>query len=93
MELNKKAMVKLALMVFLLGFTATVDARFDRESFIKQSLQYVDVVILEKHVTQLAKVAFAHYLFLHSVVALMQLIFAMINVTTDPKVDLIIKFK
>nr|ADV40039.1 BBI inhibitor [Lathyrus sativus] len=38
MELmNKKAMMKLALMVFLLGFTANVvNARFDSASFITQ---------------------------------------------------------
>ncbi|WJX77587.1 hypothetical protein P8452_60880 [Trifolium repens] len=37
MELNKKAMMKLALLVFLLGFSAaTVDARLDQTSFITQ---------------------------------------------------------
>ncbi|CAK8542361.1 unnamed protein product [Lathyrus sativus] len=37
--MNKKAMMKLALMLFLLGFTATVvDARFDSTSFITQVL-------------------------------------------------------
>ena len=38
MELmNKKAtMIRLALLVFLLGFTATVNARFDPTSFIAQ---------------------------------------------------------
>ncbi|XP_058741927.1 Bowman-Birk type wound-induced trypsin inhibitor-like [Vicia villosa] len=37
--MNKKAMMKLAFMLFLLGFTATVaDARFDSTSFITQLL-------------------------------------------------------
>ncbi|KAI5428702.1 hypothetical protein KIW84_033628, partial [Lathyrus oleraceus] len=37
--MNKKAMMKLALVLFLLGFTATVvDARFDSNSFITQLL-------------------------------------------------------
>ncbi|KAI5428698.1 hypothetical protein KIW84_033626 [Lathyrus oleraceus] len=41
--MNKKAMMKLALMVFLLGFTATVvDARFDSTSFITQLLSNGD---------------------------------------------------
>ncbi|KAJ1408604.1 Proteinase inhibitor I12, Bowman-Birk [Sesbania bispinosa] len=38
MELNKKGMVKVALLLFLLGFTATVDARFDPSSVIAQVL-------------------------------------------------------
>ncbi|KAI5428708.1 hypothetical protein KIW84_033631 [Lathyrus oleraceus] len=44
MELiNTKKMMKLALMVFLLGFTATVvDARFDSTSFITQLLSNGD---------------------------------------------------
>ncbi|PNX57998.1 BBI inhibitor, partial [Trifolium pratense] len=42
MELNKKAIMKLALLLFLLGFTATVEARFDRASFITQVLSNGD---------------------------------------------------
>ncbi|CAK8542351.1 unnamed protein product [Lathyrus sativus] len=39
MELIKKAtMMKVAFMLFLVGFTATVDAHFDRTSFITQVL-------------------------------------------------------
>jgi len=45
-----------------------------------QSLLSVVVLILEKHVTQLAKVAFAQGLFLHSAVALISLISAIQNV-------------
>ncbi|CAL5192669.1 unnamed protein product [Lathyrus oleraceus] len=41
--MNKKAMMKLALMLFLLGFTATVvDARFGSTSFITQLLSNGD---------------------------------------------------
>lgn len=41
--MNKKAMMKLALMLFLLGFTATVvDARFDSTFFITQLLSNGD---------------------------------------------------
>ncbi|KAK2434050.1 hypothetical protein P8452_31270 [Trifolium repens] len=42
MELNKNAMMKLALFLFLLGFTATIEARFDRASFITQVLSNGD---------------------------------------------------
>jgi len=45
-----------------------------------QSLLSVGVPILEKHVTQLAKVAFAQNLFLHSAVALISLTSAIQNV-------------
>ncbi|XP_061371548.1 Bowman-Birk type proteinase inhibitor-like [Gastrolobium bilobum] len=38
MELNNKVLVKVALFVFLLGVTATVDAHFDPASFINEVL-------------------------------------------------------
>lgn len=38
MELNNRGMVKVALLLFLLGCTATVDARFDPSSVIAQML-------------------------------------------------------
>ncbi|XP_061371572.1 Bowman-Birk type proteinase inhibitor-like [Gastrolobium bilobum] len=38
MELKNKVLVKVALFVFLLGVTATVDARFDPASFINEVL-------------------------------------------------------
>jgi hypothetical protein len=45
-----------------------------------QSILNAVVVILEKHVTQLAKAAFAQNLFLHSVTALISLTSAIQNV-------------
>ncbi|GAU32766.1 hypothetical protein TSUD_323340 [Trifolium subterraneum] len=38
MELNRKAVMKLALFLFLLGFSTTVDAHFDQTSSITQVL-------------------------------------------------------
>ena len=72
--MNKKAMMKLALMFFLLGFTVTVvDARFDSDSFIIQLLSkgdasnkaFCDSCLCTKSIpphcrdTQLAKLALA----------------------------------
>ena len=41
--MNKKAMIKLAMMLFLLSFIATIDARFDSTSFISQVISSNDV--------------------------------------------------
>nr|BAF50740.1 trypsin inhibitor [Apios americana] len=52
MEMKKKVVMKVALLLFFLGFTATVDARFDPSSFISQLLPNGDASYYVKTTTK-----------------------------------------